>query len=224
MLAQSGDSQWAGRLAFWMRSDLHNTSQRIATISETLGALPELTQINSSASIGFKTAYMPDEEELWVEITLPKTEQVDAVVLVPPLAKGASGGVSGDGFPTRFKIDAFDEQDAMSTVLDATAQDFPNRGGYPVLATFNPMPVKRVRLTATEPWQRDGPPVLALAEMLILSGERNVAAGGKVACISDAPGEDADRFFCLCLCRSDLTPVEFQSEQRRLPQTIAPRV
>ena len=73
MLAQSGDSQWVGRLAFWMRSDLRNTSQRIATIDETLGALPELTQVNSSASIGFKTAYMPDEEELWVDITLPNT-------------------------------------------------------------------------------------------------------------------------------------------------------
>ena len=184
MLAQSGDSQWVERLAFWRRADLRAASGRMAAIDETLRTLPELTQINSSASIGFKTAFMPDEEALWVEVTLPQTERVDTVVLVPPLAKGATGVVSGYGFPTRFKIEAFDDTDAARTVFDATAQDFPEPGGYPVRATFPPMPVRRVRLTATEPWQRDGAPVLALAEMLILSGERNVAAGATVTSTS----------------------------------------
>lgn len=184
MLAQSSDSQWVERLAFWMHGDLRSTTQRIAAIDETLRALPELTQINSSGSIGFKTAFMPDEEDLWVEVKLPQAQLVDTVVLVPPLAKGANGVVSGYGFPIRFKIEAFDDHNERHLVFDATQHDYPNPGGYPVLASFPPLQVNRVRFTATEPWQRDGPPVLALAEMLILSGERNVAPEGVVTSTS----------------------------------------
>ena len=184
LLAQSGDSRWVETLAFWVRSDLHRLDQRTAEIDATLHTLPELTPINSSPSIGFKTEFMPDEEELWVEVALPRTMLVDTVVLVPPLAKGASGVVPGYGFPTRFRIDAFDDHDAPGPVLDATTQDFPNPGCHPVIASFPSRPVKRVRLTATVPWQLDGPPVLALAEMLILAGERNVALGATVTSTS----------------------------------------
>lgn len=180
LLAQSNDSQWVERLAFWQRGQLRSTTQRIAAIDDQLHSLPEFTQINSSGSIGFKTAFLPDDEDLWVEVTLPQPRRVDTVVLVPPLAKGANGVVSGYGFPTRFKIEAFDEKESPRLVFDATQQDYPSPGGYPVIVSFTPLETRRVRFTATEPWQRDGASVLALAEMMILSGERNVAPDGLV--------------------------------------------
>jgi signal transduction histidine kinase len=180
MLAQSSDSQWAERLAFWLHADLRRTAERLTVIDETLRTLPEFTQINSGGTSGFKTAYTMDEDDLWVEVTLPHTEQADTVVLVPPLAKGPSGMISGYGFPTRFKIETFDEQGTAHLVMDATSHDYPNTGGYPVLAKFAPQPVKRVRFTATASWQRDGSHVLALAELMLLSGDRNVAAGAAV--------------------------------------------
>ncbi|WP_395751227.1 sensor histidine kinase [Prosthecobacter sp.] len=184
MLAQSSDSQWAERLAFWLHADLRRTEQRIAVIDDTLRTLPEFTQINSGGTAGFKTAYTPEEEQLWVEVTLPQTEEADTIVLVPPLAKGPSGMISGYGFPTRFRLETFDEQGTCHLVLDATAQDYPNTGGYPVLAKFSPQPVKRVRFTATQPWHRDGSHVLALSELMVLSGDRNVAAGAAVTASS----------------------------------------
>ncbi len=180
MHAQSGDSQWVEKLAFWLHSDLRRVEERLVTIDTELSALPALTQINSSGSIGFKTSFQQDEEELRVEITLPQAAMVDSVILVPPLAKGATGVVSGYGFPRRYRIDAFDATGRATTLVDATSEDVPNPGGYPVLAHFKPTLTSRLRLTAIEPWQRDGPPVLALAEMLVLSGNRNVTLGATV--------------------------------------------
>lgn len=180
LIAQGGDSRWVERLAFWVRADVRRIEQRTSEIDTALKALPEMAQINSSSSIGFKTALDQEDGELWVEITLPESMLVDGVVLVPALGKGASGVVAGYGFPTRFRIDVFNDKDATSTVFDTTAGNFENPGCYPVLARFDPTPVKRVRLTATEPWHRDGAPVLALAEMLVLSGERNVVLGATV--------------------------------------------
>jgi signal transduction histidine kinase len=184
LLAQSGDSHWVERLAFWMRSDLLAMESRLLAIDSQLKTLPALTQINSAGSIGFKTDFMPDEEELWVEVTLPEPTLIDSIVLVPPLAKGATGVVSGYGFPIRYRIDAFDDSNQPVTVVDATRQDVPNPEGYPVLANFAPIQTRRVRLTTLVPWQRDGAPVLALAEMFIFSGNRNVTLGATVSSTS----------------------------------------
>ena len=57
MHAQSGDSQWVEKLAFWLHSDLRRVEERLVTIDTELSALPALTQINSSGSIGFKTSF-----------------------------------------------------------------------------------------------------------------------------------------------------------------------
>jgi signal transduction histidine kinase len=184
LLAQSGDPQWVEKLAFWLHSDLRRVEEQLVTIDTELNTLPALTQINSSGSIGFKTNFQQEGEELWVEITLPKPALVDSVILVPPLAKGATGVVSGYGFPTRYRIDASDAAGRRITVVDATQEDVPSPGGYPVQAHFKPILTNRLRLTATEPWQRDGAPVLALAEMLVLSGQQNVALGGSVTSTS----------------------------------------
>ncbi|MBK8036853.1 MAG: hypothetical protein IPK22_06895 [Verrucomicrobiaceae bacterium] len=180
LIAQAGDSRWVERLAFWARADVQRIEQRVTEIDAALKSLPEPALINSSSSIGFKTALDQDDSEIWVEVTLPKTMPVDRVVLVPALGKGASGVLAGYGFPTRFKIEAFDDSGAATNVFDAKGLDVKTEGCFPVTARFASQPVKRVRLTATQPWTRDGAPVLALSEMFILSSERNVALGATV--------------------------------------------
>jgi signal transduction histidine kinase len=180
LIGQVGESPWVERLAFWVRGDLQRIEQRTSEIDSALKSLPEMVEFNSSSSIGFKTSLDQDDSEIWVEVRLPETELVDSVVSVPALGKGASGVIAGYGFPTRFKIEVFNDMGSAVTVLDATQKDFPNPGCYPVRAVFAPVQARRVRLTATEAWQRDGAPVLAMAEMLVLSGDRNVAIGAKV--------------------------------------------
>lgn len=179
-LAQGADARWVERLAFWSWRELEGVGNSIAVLDEKLAALPEMTPVNSCLRIGLKTGYTTEEDVRWMEVTLREASEVDSVVLVPPFAKGANAVVAGYGFPLRFKVEVFDEKNRAVTVLDKTAADFPNPGCYPVVARFAPRQVKRVRLTATDPWSADGPEILAMAEMLVLSGTHNLALDATV--------------------------------------------
>lgn len=180
LLGQVGASPWSERLAFWARGDLLRLDARLTDLGGELASLAELAQVNSSVRVGLKTGYTTGEDVRWMELTLRETAQVDTVVLVPPLAKGAEAVVAGYGFPVRFKLEIFDENGTAHTALDHTGVDFPNPGCFPVVARFAPRPVRRVRFTATDPWTADGPEVLALAELLVLAQGRNVAVEARV--------------------------------------------
>ena len=178
--AEGADSRWVERLAVWSWSELYGIDTRFEETQRKLESLPELMLINSSLRIGLKTGYTTEEDVRWMEITLKETAPADAIVLVPPLAKGANAVVAGYGFPVRFKIEIFDEQNRAQVIMDRTTEDYPNPGCYPVVARFAPQRVKRVRFTATDPWAVDGPEILAMAEMLVLSETRNLALGATV--------------------------------------------
>lgn len=174
-MARGADSQWVERLAFWSWSELRALDEQIATHEQKLRTLPEMMLINSSLRIGLKTGYTTAEDVRWMEVTLKEAAPADAIVLVPPLAKAAHAVVAGYGFPVRFKLEIFDEKNEAQVIMDRTNEDYPNPRCYPVVARFAPRPIKRVRFTATEPWSVDGPEILAMAEMLVLSGPRNLA-------------------------------------------------
>ncbi len=178
--AQAAESHWTERLAFWSWHELETLEARIQAHDRQLAALPELMLINSSLRIGLKTGYTTEEDVRWFELTLKEAVKVDSIVLVPPLAKGANAVVAGYGFPVRFKLEVFDDQDRAHTVMDQTAADFPNPGCFPVVVRFEPRIVKRIRFTATDPWSVDGPEILAMAEMFVLAGDRNLTLGTTV--------------------------------------------
>ncbi|MGV3660921.1 MAG: sensor histidine kinase [Prosthecobacter sp.] len=179
-LSHGADRGWVERLAFWSRPEMESLDTAIRSLEERLAALPEMTPVNSCVRVGLKTGYTTAEDVRWMDVTLKEASTVDSVVLVPPLAKGANAVVAGYGFPVRFKLEVFDEQDVPHVVLDKTGEDFPNPGCYPIVSRFDPRPIKRVRFTATDPWAVDGPDILAMAELLVLSGTRNLAIDGTV--------------------------------------------
>ena len=179
VLAQSGDSSWLQSLAFWSRAELRSLTQRLDAIDTELQTLPAPAMINSGSRTGFQTSRSEDDEELWAEIVLNEETRIDSVALVPALVKGAESRIPGYGFPVRFRLELFDAQDVPHTLFDCTA-DFPNPGAFPFVSRFEPRNAKRVRVTATKAWEHDGPRVLALAEMMIFSGTRNIALDGKV--------------------------------------------
>ena len=177
---QGADSRWVERLAFWSWSELETLTTDIYAHEQQLATLPELMLINSCLRIGLKTGYTTEEDVRWFELTLKEAATVDSIVLVPPLAKGANAVVAGYGFPVRFKLEVFDEQNLPHVILDQTASDLRNPGCFPVVARFEPRRIKRARFTATDPWSVDGPEILAMAEMLVLSGDRNLALDATV--------------------------------------------
>ena len=178
--ASGEEALWVERLAFWSWSQQLKIEKALASIDEELTALPELALINSNLGIGLKTGLTTDEDVRWLEVELKEEALVDTVVLVAPLAKAANAVEAGYGFPVRFILEVLDANDHSTVVLDASREAYPNPACHPVVARFPPQAVKRVRLTATEPWASDGPEVLAMAEVFVLSGNRNLASGTKV--------------------------------------------
>ncbi|MEN9576959.1 MAG: hypothetical protein RL514_4814 [Verrucomicrobiota bacterium] len=172
------------RLAFWSWGTSAQLKEELKAIDQELAKLPALAVVNTSASTGFKTAISIGENVRWLAVELSGEAVADTVVLAPALAKAATGVVAGYGFPVRFVLEVFDAKGEATVVLDASREDFPNPGCYPVVARFEPRRLMRVRLTALEPWALDGADTLAMAELLILSGNRNLAAGAKVTCSS----------------------------------------
>lgn len=175
------DSSWVENLALWSWSELEHFDMLIQEHDARLAKLAAPLMVNSSSRIGLKTGYTTEEDVRWFELTLKQPTTADTIVLVPPLAKAANAVVAGYGFPVRFKLEVFDAQDHPHVVLDQTAADYPNPGCSPIIVRFAPQVVKRARFTATEPWSVDGPEILAMAEMLLLQGDQNLALEGAVS-------------------------------------------
>lgn len=172
---------WVERLAFWAAPEMHALKVEATQIDAALSHLPSIANVNSGNRAGFQSAGKIEGEELWVEVELAEAQVLDTVVLVPLLAKGANGLIAGFGFPKRFTLEGIDADGEAVLLMDETAKDFPNPGLYPVSAACPAdTPLRQLRLTATVAWENDGPPVLALAEMLALKGNRNLTWRAKV--------------------------------------------
>jgi alpha-L-rhamnosidase len=126
-----------------------------------------------------KTADVPK----WVAIDLGKVQRIDAVRLHPARPYDWQPDTPGFLFPLRLKIEVAQKADFSDakTVVDKTAEDLASPGAAAVAYRFDPSDARHVRLTATRLRQRDpGHFGLALAEMEVLSGEKNVARDGAV--------------------------------------------
>jgi signal transduction histidine kinase len=173
--------RWTERIAFWAAADVGGMRREIQMINRQLDRLPAVAGINTGNRIGYQSAGIASGEAPWIEVELPTATPLDRVVLLPLLAKGIGQQFPGFGFPRRFILTGFAEDDEEPLILlDETAETFPNPGCYPVTAEVpEGAALRRIRLTAVEPWRGDGPPVLALSEMMLLRGNRNMTAGAK---------------------------------------------
>ena len=123
----------------------------------------------------------------WAQVDLGAERSMETLALVPAhVAVGEYPG-QGYGFPQRFRVDL--ANDAAFTlpriVADFTREDFPNPGDQPLLLQVDGERARYVRVTATKLWQRGEMAVLALGELMVMSGDRNLAAGRPVR-VSDS--------------------------------------
>lgn len=176
-----GHPAWVERLAFWAAPELRSLRQDLARMDRELAALPAIANLNSGNRTGFQSTAKLPGEDLWVELELPTPQPVDQIVLVPLLARGSSGQVPGFGFPRRFLLEGTDADGGTVLLMDETGADFPHPGPWPVSTLCPPDTVlQQIRLTATGLHEDEGPAVLALAEIMVLQGPRNLAGKARV--------------------------------------------
>ena len=154
----------------------------------------------TEAHFGYQSARAKTQDEVkWVQIDLGGSTTFDSVKLWPAWPMGRYT-VPGSGFPIRFKIEVADREDFSDArvIVDRTGEDVPNPRKEPLGLEFTPVAGRFVRLTtaklcgwgwpvwdATQScWRTEslkGYPMLALAEMEVLSGNANLALGKPVS-------------------------------------------
>lgn len=134
---------------------------------------------------GFHTDLGPAvETEKWVQIDLGQRHAIDGVRLWPARPIDWVRDQPGFLFPVRFRVLASDDPDMSGArvVADRSAADVPNPGTDALLVRpAAPVTGRYVRLLVTRQGEREpGACGFCLAEMEVLDGEANLAAGRPV--------------------------------------------
>lgn len=166
----------------WLSPELAHMERERADLEQQLPCLPAAPAVHPSERIGWHSVYLgsPDTEQ-WVDLRLGRPQIVDAVVLIAPPPGGATTK-AGYGFPKRFRVEATvaeDEQDGADddgpvVLADYTRQDFPNPGNLPVWIPVGGRMIRELRITATRLYTEGGRSFVALGEVMVMQGKRNL--------------------------------------------------
>ncbi len=117
-----------------------------------------------------------DDESRWVQVDLGAERKIESVKLLPMVVWW---NCQSQGFPVRFKLEAsLDPNFGSATLIaDCSQADYPDP--VDAVATFAASSVqgRYLRLTASKLRQNQ----LALTKMIVLSGGKDVAEGGRVS-------------------------------------------
>ncbi|MEW4563192.1 discoidin domain-containing protein [Bremerella sp. JC770] len=175
--------------ASWIRTVNPRVAQlekRIATINAELSRLvpytPKFPQRGGFHSSEITNTNTPP----WVQVDLGARMPIESVVLVPVSSVNEGKVILDYGLPRQFEVQVSDQSDFSSFEMIQRV-DYPNaqtREGFPIVIDLKDVSGRYVRLVALELYQQEGQKFLALDELMVLSGGRNVAIHQKVTASS----------------------------------------
>jgi hypothetical protein len=138
----------------------------------------------NKAAFGYHSqiSLTPDAEK-WVQVDLGGSRQIDRITFVGCHDDFNNIG-AGFGFPPRFKIEASDDAQFRSATMlhDGTVADLPNPGVKPQDIRVG-KPARYVRMTATKLAPRKDDFIFAVAELIVVSDDKNIAHNAKVTAL-----------------------------------------
>jgi len=162
----------------WFSPELRRVAAERESLSRKLESQPQVLDPQYTERLGYHSGFSNSADTVeWFEMDLHRDEALDAVVLVPATSNAGSSATPGYGFPVRFRVEISGSADhADRTVIaDHTSADFPNPEGLPVYLPCPGRHARFVRLTATRLFREGDRALLALGEMILLQGQRNLA-------------------------------------------------
>ena len=178
------------------QSSIDQLEQRLGVIQKELVTLPRLNMRSGAGPVGCESVYHQDPLHTeWVQVDLGQPTPIDLIVLVPTIWQDSDTGLDANGFPLTFKIIAGNESDTDGTVLatfDATDALIPRVAPLVVPCATTASWV-RVEASVLSQRKLDHSYLLALTELLIFSGEENVALHQPVTASSVGKQEGSSR-------------------------------
>lgn len=169
---------------------LRELEQRRADIETELDTLAQISIRSGVGSIGYRS--MPHTRANvteWIQVQLDDEVPLDEIILIPAIWRDAQVGFVSDGFPIEFKLFAGTEQDDQGTIIASfTKEDKILPRIAPLIVPINNISASWIRLEATLLSSRayDSQYILQLSEILIMSGDRNLALTGSVTTSSES--------------------------------------
>ncbi|MGJ8642000.1 MAG: hypothetical protein ACSHX9_01220 [Luteolibacter sp.] len=171
---------------------------RLSGIQSELDALALWGMRSGTGSNGDRSVTHSDgAHEEWFEIRLDQEQEIDSVVLVPHISRDSKRGLRADGFPFEIKILAGKTGDPEGQVIGRYSTSFPPQEHIaPVIFPLNtPVQATWIRVVATKlsPRAWDGLYNFQLSEILVFSGENEVALNSTVLKSSVSRGYSPSR-------------------------------
>jgi len=132
-----------------------------------------------------------ETEDEWIQIDLQKEADIDEIALVPTLWRhDDEEGYRSDGFPKAFRILAGSDADPTGSVVaefDASDDLLPRVA--PIVVPLSGIRASWIRIQPTllSKRERDWKYIFQLSEVLVFSGEKNVALHQEVTCATSVP-------------------------------------
>ncbi|MBC9888981.1 MAG: ATP-binding protein [Opitutae bacterium] len=168
---------------------INRLEQRLALIDAELNDLASFSMRSGIGSVGFRSDFHEDSHHTeWIEIDLGEETPIDQIVLVPVIWRDTKTGFRADGFPLAFRLVAGNRGDTDGAVI---ASFGPEDGLLPRVA---PLAVSIPEIVATwirleasvlSPRAWDGKYILQMDEILVFSGQENIALNKPVRVSSD---------------------------------------
>lgn len=177
---EPGFSDWLGRT---FSAQARSLERRREALLQEIETLPQPAGSNTSMRLGWHTPGLPSPgTTVWVQVDLGAVHAVDRIALVAASGEIDGRPAAGYGFPLRLRIEVSDDSAFASRMIvaDFTAVDVPNPGAMPLVVRGAGRRARFVRVTATQVWPRRDDWIVALGEIIVLAGNRNVAAGRPV--------------------------------------------
>ncbi len=179
-LAADSDESIAEKSVRFLSPEMRRLSVEEQALQDELQTLPPAPERETTARLGYHGGYAKTQDTVeWVDMDLKQTHALDAIVLIATPSNSGGAADAGYGFPLRFRVEIAEEgSDAERIIVaDQTHADFPNPGSLPVYLPVPGLRARHVRITATRLAREGGRFLFSLGEVMVLSGERNVAIG-----------------------------------------------
>jgi signal transduction histidine kinase len=176
LLAAAHPVDALSRIQALSQSDLE---QRLVNVDQELNQLASLSLLSGVGSVGYRSqTHTSARNPESIQINLGGEAAIDQIVLVPTIWRDTKTGFRADGFPSEFRIVAGTGKDETGSVV---ASYGPSTRLLPRIA---PLVIScpgtiaswvRIETVVMSPRAWDGKHIFQLAEILVFSGEENVA-------------------------------------------------
>lgn len=162
-------------------TSLRDQSTRLTTELQSFGkmTLGETTQQSGSQ---FHMAPTEPTVAPWVQLDLGYSQTFESILIAPVIAPGESGDFKAYAFPRGLRVDVSEDENfatfqPVSTFADTT---FEAQQGLPVVVRTPNTKARYVRVSVTQLAEVAERWTYALGEIMVLSGNRNIALHSKV--------------------------------------------